>query len=157
MSRSRRGPRTVVDTNRFVSAMLFQRGNPFALWRAWDARAFELLISEPHYAELVNVFSRPRLIHRYRITAETLTEFFAGLAAATRVQPSPSVPVHVRDPKDVKILAAALGDEADYLVTGDADLLEHRHDSRLGSLRIVTVAEFLAILDQSASPLGTDR
>jgi predicted nucleic acid-binding protein len=30
-----------------------------------------------------------------------------------------------------------------YLVTGDADLLEHQGDPRLGTLRIVTVHEFL--------------
>lgn len=53
----------------------------------------------------------------------------------------------LRDPKDVHILAAALNGGADYLVTGDDDLLEHQNDPRLGTLRIVTVARFLAILE----------
>lgn len=148
MTGSRHRPRTVVDTNLFVSATLFERGNPYALRRAWLGGDFELLLSADHYAELVDVFDRPRLIKRYRVAAETLTELFMGLASATRIQPSPTIPVHVRDSKDVKILAAAIGGDADYLVTGDADLLVHRNDLRLGKLGIVTVSEFLAILDQ---------
>ncbi len=45
------------------------------------------------------------------------------------------------------ILAAALGGDADYLVTGDNDLLEHQDAAGLGKLRIVTVNKFLAILN----------
>lgn len=146
MSGSKRRPRTVVDTNVFVSAALFKRGNPYALRRAWLANAFELLLSDAHLAELTDVFARSKLIQRYRIAPEDIAELFTGFAAATLVHPSPIIPVAVRDPKDVKILAAALGGEADYLVTGDADLLELRDDPRLGALRIVTATQFLAIL-----------
>jgi predicted nucleic acid-binding protein len=44
-----------------------------------------------------------------------------------------------RDPKDIPFLAAAVATNADYLITGDKDLLSAR-----GSIatRIVTVAEF---------------
>lgn len=45
------------------------------------------------------------------------------------------------------MLALALDSKADYLVTGDEDLLVLAGDERLGSLAIVTVAEFLRILD----------
>ncbi len=157
MSGSRRRLRTVVDTNLFVSAAVFKRGNPYALRRAWHDGAFELLLSEAHRAELIDVFGRPRLIQRYRVAPEDLAEFFTDLAEATLVEPTPTVPMPVRDPIDVKILAAALGGGADYPVTGDADLLELRNASQLGTLQSVTVAEFLAILDQAAPPPGTDR
>jgi hypothetical protein len=151
MSERRRKPRTVVDTKVFVSATIFRRGNPYALRQAWLAKEFELLLSDDHLAELVDVLGRPRLINRYRVAMRDLAELFAGFAAATPVDPSPTIPVPVRDPKDVKVHAAALGGEADYLVTGDGDLLEHRGDSRLGNLQIVTAAEFLAILEASTS------
>jgi len=48
-----------------------------------------------------------------------------------------------RDPDDNRVLEAAIAGEADYIVTGDRDLLE------LGSyegIRIVTPAEFVALL-----------
>lgn len=157
MSGSRGKPRAIVDTNLFVSAMLFRRGNPYALLTAWRTNAFELLLSDDQYAELADVFSRPQIVQRYRVPANDLDVLFAGFARATRVRPSSPVPVVVRDPDDVPILAAALGGEADYLVTGDAGLLDLRHDAKLGNLRIVTVAEFFAILDQLALPPGADR
>lgn len=65
---------------------------------------------------------------------------------ATLVTPARRVPLNVRDPKDVQVLATAFGGGADYLVTGDNDLLSLAGDSRLGPLRIVTVVEFLRVL-----------
>jgi predicted nucleic acid-binding protein len=52
----------------------------------------------------------------------------------------------VRDPNDEKVLAAALGNRAGYLVTGDEDLLALRDDPRIKGLRIVTAREFLETL-----------
>jgi predicted nucleic acid-binding protein len=67
------------------------------------------------------------------------------------VVPSQS-PLLVRDPKDDMILAAAIGGNADFLVTGDADLLVLANDPKLGHLRIVSPSEFLSLL----SPLTTE-
>lgn len=87
----------------------------------------------------------------YHIPPEEIAAIFDGLEHATRVVPMTEIPLPVRDPKDVHILATALGGDADYLVTGDHDLLVLRGDPRLGRLQIVTAAEFLAILDQPAA------
>jgi len=64
-----------------------------------------------------------------------------------KVSPRRTVPLAVRDPKDTMVLAAALGN-ADYLVTGDDDLLVLADDPRLGQLRILTVTAFLNILKE---------
>ena len=145
--------------NLFVSATLFRRGNPSALRHAWHAGAFELLLSDEHNPELTEVLSRPRLILRYNVAPENLAEIFTGLDAATRVEPSPTLPLPVRDPKVEKILAAALGGEADYLVSGDQDLLELAGDPRLGGIKIVTVGEFPTVLDRRGPvpPSAIDR
>lgn len=140
------GPRATVDTNLFVSGTIFKRGNPFALLEAWRAGAFVLLLSDPQHAELTSVFRRPRIVRRYLLTAAELSDLFARLGAAVRVATSPPLPLPVRDPNDEHILAAALGGEADYLVTGDDDLLSLAGDPRLGALKIMTVVEFLAVL-----------
>ena len=63
--------------------------------------------------------------------------------AGERVTPSETIPVAVRDPKDTHLLAAALGGNAAFLVTGDADLLVLNGDPALGPLRIVTARAFL--------------
>ena len=44
-----------------------------------------------------------------------------------------------RDPEDELFIAAALASDADYLITGDKDLLEEKP---LASTRIVRPAEF---------------
>ncbi|MGH2557717.1 MAG: putative toxin-antitoxin system toxin component, PIN family [Thermomicrobiales bacterium] len=140
-------PRTVVDSNVFVSGMILRRGNPFRLVEAFHAQRFSLILSDARYTELVNVFGRPKIVVKYDVPAEDIDALLSALATSTRVIPRSKLPVQVRDPKDEKILGAALAGAADYLVTGDHDLLELAGDSRLGGLRIVTVIDFLAILD----------
>jgi predicted nucleic acid-binding protein len=61
-----------------------------------------------------------------------------------------SLPIDVRDEKDERVLEAALGGRADYLVTGDNDLLVLAGDPRLGALRIVTARAFLELLARPA-------
>ena len=60
-----------------------------------------------------------------------------------RIIPLNSLPLHSRDPKDDKLLALALGGNADYLITGDNDLLVLEGHSEIGNLRIITAAAFL--------------
>ena len=79
------------------------------------------------------------------VSPEELVELFDGFAKATRVVLTPTLPIPVRDPKDEKILAAAIGGRAAFLVTGDKDLLVLRGHPDLGVLRIVTAVEFLAV------------
>jgi uncharacterized protein len=151
MSGSSVRPRSVVDTNLFVSGAISPRGAPRRLLEALYDQRFHLLLSKEQYGELSEVFRRPRLRKLFRYSRDELAALFALVAAAPPVTPVIAIPVQVRDPKDIKILAAALGGDADYLVTGDGDLLEHRDDPRLGKLQIVTAAEFLNILDALAA------
>ena len=60
--------------------------------------------------------------------------------------PRDALPIHCRDPKDDPVLACALGGHADYIVTGDADLLELAGHPDLGALRILTPRVFLTLL-----------
>ena len=145
----RSGPRATVDTNLFVSGVISPGGSPRRLLRAWYGGRFHLLLSDEQLAELTGVLGRPKIVAKYPVTPEELAELFAGLDSAERVARLPTLPVPLRDPKDVHILAAALGGAADYLVTGDEDLLTLAGDPRLGTLKIVTVAEFLALLDKA--------
>ena len=57
-------------------------------------------------------------------------------------QPAPPV---VRDPNDDSLLAHALAAQADYLVTGDADLLALGNE--VAPLRILSPADFVRLLD----------
>ncbi len=140
----------VVDTNLLVSGTVSKRGNPAALLDAWRRNAFLLLLSDAQRREVTEVFSRPRIVERYQIPDDELQALFSLLETQTRRVPlQEPLPLQVRDPKDNHILAAALGGRADYLVTGDDDLLSLAGDARLGPLEIVTVRVFLDVLSVS--------
>jgi putative PIN family toxin of toxin-antitoxin system len=141
----------VVEPNLYVSGAISSIGAPRRLLLSWTDKRFHLLLSDEQYNELTEVFQRPKLTRRFSAGADEIATLLLDLRAIPRVDPSPTVPVQVRDPEDVEILAAAPGGNADYLVTGDADLLELRGDPGLGSLRIVTVIDFRTVLDQAAS------
>ena len=81
---------------------------------------------------------------RYQLPQEEIQELLTSLREATeRVTPLDSLPLHSRDPKDDKLLALALGGNADYLITGDQDLLVLNDNPGLENLRIITAAVFL--------------
>jgi putative PIN family toxin of toxin-antitoxin system len=147
MASTRRGPRSVIDTNLFVSGIIVKRGNPFNLLEAWRAGLFAVLMSDEQRAELDVVLHRPIIQKKYGISAEEITTLFHLLdMTAAWVGSRRRLPVKVRDSKDEMILGSALGGKADYLITGDKDLLALRGEPGLGSLRIITVVEFLSVL-----------
>lgn len=150
MSEHNAKPRTVVDTNLFVSGTTHRSSLPRRRLLAWFAQRFVVLLSDRQHAELTNVFARPKIVVRYQLTAGDVAELFDALAATPHVGLSPTIPLPVRDPNDEHLLAAAFGGGADYLISGDKGLLVLAGDPRLGKLKIVTAAEFLAILDRVA-------
>ncbi|MDQ3700403.1 MAG: putative toxin-antitoxin system toxin component, PIN family [Chloroflexota bacterium] len=136
--------KAVVDTNLFVSALITRSGIPNALILAWRARRFQLLMSPAIRQEISTVLRRPRMRQRYGLAEEEMSTLLQLIdRRAIPVLLSTILPVTVRDPKDEMVLAAAIAGSADYLVTGDADLLVLHGDSRLGDLQIVTPRQFL--------------
>lgn len=135
------------DTNVIVSGALFEGSLPDRFLDALRDGMFALVLSDLLRREYLEVRTRPRFARRYALTPKRVTEILALIAARARlVAPVPHLPVAVRDPKDAMVLATALGGGADYLVTGDADLLVLRAQPALAPLRIVTVREFLDAL-----------
>ena len=147
MRSARSWPSAVVDTNLAVSGLVFPGGPPRALIRAFLAQTFTLITSTQARAEYRQVLARPKFTVKYGLAPSEAAAFLKQVdESAPPVTPLAHLPLSVRDPKDDPILAAALGGDADYLVTGDQDLLVLAGDPRLGALRIVTAAEFLAVL-----------
>src|SRR4051812_31442188 len=77
---------------------------------------------------------------KVRLPTEHLQQWAELIEMRTLVVPTPTVDVsQLRDPKDAIFLAAAVATAADFLVTGDRDLLQAQF---AGPTRIVTVADF---------------
>ncbi len=139
--------RALIDTNVLISYLLLPEGEGAIndIIRAFRDGQFTLLLPEPLLQELTaTVKSKPRLSRR--ISPGELASFTEALATfgerVNRIEePFASV---TRDPKDDYLLAYALIARADYLVTGDKDLLSLR--GQIAGLEIVTPAQFAAIL-----------
>jgi putative PIN family toxin of toxin-antitoxin system len=140
-------PRVVLDTNLFISALISPEGTPQQLLRLWEQDRVILLTSSELIHEVDQVLHRDQIQARYRLTEEQIKKLLKRLQQTTeRVIPLTALPLHSRDPKDDKLLALALGGTADYLITGDNDLLVLDGEPTLGNLRIITPAAFLQTL-----------
>lgn len=112
--------RFVMDTNTLVSAALMAKSTPRQAFDAALNRG-ELLTSESCLAELNQVLHRPKF-------ARYLTPFEADLfinqysLKATVVTVSSSI-TDCRDLKDNKFLELAIDGAANFIITGDQDLL----------------------------------
>jgi len=144
-------PKVVVDTNLIVSALI-RRGSPHKVLQAWSLNYFYLLVTQNLFAEIKMVLGRDWVRNKYGVEQKEIDNFIelirlnAKFVAPIKIR---DMPVHVRDVKDDMVLVCALGGEADYLVTGDRDLLELNDNFLLGNLKIVSPKTFLELLKNS--------
>jgi len=138
--------RVLLDTNILVSYLLTPgRDSPVVeVVRMGVLGEFELLFPEELLDELARKVHEKEYLAE-RITAEEVEELAAILSEVSEAVPkiTETIPAVTRDPKDDYLLANALVGKADYLVTGDHDLLVL---GQVGGLQIVTAHEFLGIL-----------
>lgn len=132
--------KAVVDTNIWVSAVL-NAGAARQLVQLLAVDRFELCSSAQLMAELISVLHRPKVTTIVKEDdVEELLLIVQDKATTLDVE---HVPAISRDPKDDVFLACAQAGRANYLVTGDNDLLCLKAH---GATKIVTPAEFLEIL-----------
>ena len=137
----------VLDTNVVVRALLAPDSRMGAEIRRLTR--FEVYASRPLVEEIAEVTRRPHIVARlgrYGRVAER-DAILAAIHTWRRVEPRVRVTV-CRDPDDNMLLECALAAQADFLVTGDEDLLLLRE---FESTRIVTPAQFMEVLDHTAT------
>jgi uncharacterized protein len=133
--------RYVFDTNVIISALLFENGKPAQVLRYALANG-EVLLSLDLLEELNEVLGRARF-NRY-LTSEEREEFLEALIErAVLVEITENVQ-ECRDPKDDKVLELALNGEAQFIISGDRDLLV-LHPFR--DVRVITADEFLKTIE----------
>lgn len=136
--------RAVLDTNQYVSMAIKAGGLADQLLAAWREERFILLLSPPILEEIIRILQSPRLRRLIRLTAAELNGLVESLLLDAELTPG-RLTLHIvtRDPSDNMFLACAVEGRADYIVSGDRDLLV------LGSyegIPIVTAREFVRIL-----------
>ena len=129
--------RLVIDTNILISGLMSVNSLPQQVFDYATSQAI-LLISDEVQSEIENVISRPKL-QKY-ITLERRTKFLSELSQQVeRVTIKQQIRA-CRDPKDDKFLDLAVCGEANYIITGDTDLLD-LHPFQ--NISIIKAANFL--------------
>ncbi len=137
-------PITVVfDTNILFSATGW-RGNPFQCVER--ARAGELqVVTCPELIEELAEKLEARLDFPKDQVAETIADYLGFLRLVQIPKVLDAVP---RDPEDNMVLECAVEGQAQYVVSGDNDLLALKE---FRGIKIVRVSEFLKVLARSVS------
>lgn len=114
--------RVVLDTNVLVSGLAYPGSVPGCIVGAWRQGRIQAVLCHHILHELERVLPKlPRAgldAHDIRDLIDSLL-FLADVVDTDAIAPEP----RLRDPADQPILAALLASGADYLVTGDKDLL----------------------------------
>ena len=122
MTRTSRPPRVVIDTNLVLSALVFAQGRLTPLRHAWQGTRCQPLLSSATAKELIRVLAYPK----FKLSAEEQQELLADYlpyCTTVRMPAKPPATPACRDKFDVPFLQLAVVGKADYLVTGDQDLL----------------------------------
>lgn len=140
--------RVVIDTNILISAVFRDRTPELVLHAVRDGKA--IYLTSPDIAgEVKRVLAYPKFKKYYLEIGRTPDEVYAEYLQRTEmVTPvNDLAPSELRDPKDMIILACALGGKADYIISGDLDLITLEV---YAGIPVTTPAQFLAILNQQS-------
>jgi uncharacterized protein len=135
--------RVVLDTNVLISAFLSPVGKPFACL-SWVLANATLIVSRELLEELETRLARPKFT-KYLDESRRRAAVADLALSAVQVELAGTVKA-CRDPDDNKLLEIAAVGRADYLVTGDQDLLVL---STFQEIPILTPARFLEVLTQT--------
>ena len=139
--------RAVLDANVIVSAVLTPAGIPAQIMDAWRDERFALLVSPAILEEIGRVLKYPKIARLHRWPRARVEEFVAEFGYLGIMTPGDLRLNIVRnDPADNRYLECAAEGAAEYLVSGDRDLLDVGEH---GGVPIVTPKAFLAVLRAS--------
>lgn len=114
--------RVVLDTNVLLSGIAYPGSIPGKIMAAWRHGSVEVLLSTFILDELRRVL--PRLASRHGLTSSEIDDLVDILSIqAELVDPLPVDESELRDANDLPVLGSLLAAHANYLVTGDKDLL----------------------------------
>jgi putative PIN family toxin of toxin-antitoxin system len=132
--------RIILDTNVLVSAII-RNGKPRRLMQAGIDDKCCILSSTVILNELSEVLQRPK----FKMTRDDVIRIVSALMETVEnIHVMSDLKVVKRDPDDDMMINTALDGKADYIVSGDSDLLELK-DFR--KIKIVSVDRMLKILE----------
>jgi len=138
--------RIVIDTNVLISAT-FWTGKPRQLFNRVLKREFVFLTSEILLNELKEILIRTD--KPFKLSEEEADYVVHRIRSAAVIVQTQSVVTICRDQDDNRVLECAIDGQADWILSGDAHLLELES---FQGVRIGTVTDFFRSLEQHISP-----
>jgi uncharacterized protein len=135
-------PVVVLDTNLVLSALVFAGGRLAPLRTAWQSGRIVPLVSTATASELMRVLGYPKFKLSAEERDELLADYLPHCRSVRLPARLPKLP-QCRDANDQMFIELAAVGKADFLVTGDKDLVALAAGF---SRRIVTAEAFLAAL-----------
>lgn len=130
----------VYDTNIIISGLLFS-GKQRTLLKHVIDHSVQLIISHSIIEEISDVIAR----NKFKVHRELQVISVAELIELSKlVHPSKKVSVVESDPDDNMIIECAIEGNAEYIVTGDSDLLKI---GDYAGIKIIDSDKFLRILE----------
>jgi uncharacterized protein len=127
----------LLDTNVLLSAAWRDRLPEKVVLRVATSSECQWVVTSEILAEYGDVLKRPK----FGFSESLLQQWLDLIQMRTLLIPSPVAVSLPRDPKDAMFLAAAVAANADYLITGDKDLLQAKW---VITAQIVTPVDFAA-------------
>lgn len=133
--------KVILDTNLFISFLIGKR--LVNLKQTLINSIIQLILSEQNISELKIVTSRPKF--KKYFNQEDVADLIDLLSAIGKIIKVTKEPNICRDPKDNFLLALAEKSKANYLVTGDTDLLSI---GEYKETKIITIEEIETLIAQ---------
>src|SRR6266496_4667492 len=138
--------RVVIDANIFIGYLLTpnETGILHTVIDALYDDRYTLLLFEDLIEEIAQTTIRKKKLAR-RIQVDEIDELLSSLKTVAEELPliTEAIPAIVRDYKDDYLIAYAVVYHADYLVTGDKDLLILK---QIEQVKIISPAEFVQLI-----------
>ncbi len=129
--------KVVLDTNILVSSLLF-KGNLAGIVGLWKGGQIIPMLSKETFAEFKAVLEYPKFSLTRREIKTIIEEEVLPYFEVTEI--SDTVKRICRDTDDDKFIACAVSASADFIVTGDKDLLDM---GKYRSVKIIKASELL--------------
>jgi putative PIN family toxin of toxin-antitoxin system len=115
------GLRVVLDTNVLVSGLAYPGSVPGRILSAWRQGGLDVVLSRYILDEMVRVMPRLARVSLNSTEIRDLADTF--MFTADMVEPTIELEETLRDKDDQMVLGTLRAAKADYLITGDKDLL----------------------------------
>jgi putative PIN family toxin of toxin-antitoxin system len=121
--------RIVLDTNVLLSGLMLPTSGPGQIINAWRLAQFDLVLSQPMLNEIARVLTYPKIRKRLCWDDKAIQRFILLLRFKAEIVDISLTKINVpADPADNPILATLIAAHAEYLITGDQDLLVLRQN-----------------------------